>query len=56
MGRKAEAIILTTEEREYLDRCSVLLCLKKFKEGGVERELSSDRGTYQPGSGQGKTK
>ena len=77
MGRKAEAIILTTEEREYLElqtrsrtiqaqtvgrarilllradatsideiadkvginRCSVLLCLKKFKEGGVENAL-----------------
>ena len=77
MGRKAEAITLTTEEREYLElqtrsrtiqaqtvgrarilllradatqideiadkvginRCSVLLCLKKFKEGGVENAL-----------------
>ena len=74
MGRKATAIILTSEEREYLksqtrsrtiqaqtvcrarilllkaegvaidviadkvgiNRCSVMLCLKKFKEGGVE--------------------
>ncbi len=77
MGRKAEAITLTAEEREYLElqtrsrtiqaqtvgrarilllradatpidviadkvginRCSVLLCLKKFKEGGVENAL-----------------
>ena len=77
MGRKAEAIVLTTEEREFLElqtrsrtiqaqtvgrarilllradatpidkiadkvginRCSVLLCLKKFKEGGVENAL-----------------
>ena len=77
MGRKAEVITLTAEEREYLElqtrsrtiqaqtvgrarilllradatsideiadkvginRCSVLLCLKKFKEGGVENAL-----------------
>ena len=77
MGRKATAIILTLEEREYLksqtrsrtiqaqtvcrarilllkaegvaidviadkvgiNRCSVMLCLKKFKEGGVENAL-----------------
>ncbi len=77
MGRKAGAITLTAEEREYLElqtrsrtiqaqtvgrarilllradatpidviadkvginRCSVLLCLKKFKEGGVENAL-----------------
>ena len=77
MGRKAEAITLTGEEREYLElqtrsrtiqaqtvgrarilllradatpideiadkvginRCSVLLCLKKFKEGGIENAL-----------------
>ena len=77
MGRKATAITLTSEEREYLksqtrsrtiqaqtvcrarilllkaegvaidviadkvgiNRCSVMLCLKKFKEGGVENAL-----------------
>lgn len=37
---RADAISIDSiADKVYLNRCSVMLCLKKFKEGGIENAL-----------------